>query len=158
MAASLKFVVDMNVGKLATWVRALGYDTLFENPVEDDRLVELARDEKRVLLTKDTGIMQRRPVVRGEVQALLIEGTEWRSQLRQVVRKFKLKRDKEFTRCLGCNEILVQCDPADAAPRVPTNVSSTQEEFVRCRNCGKIFWKGAHWRRMALILDAVTSG
>ena len=108
------------------------------------------------------GLRRRWPANRGMLRGLLLLARSRgcgmpRSQLRQVVRKFKLKRDKEFTRCLSCNEILVQCDHADAAPKVPTNVSSTQEEFVRCRNCGKIYWKGAHWRRMSLVLDGVTS-
>ena len=81
----MKFIVDMNVGRLAVWLRALGYDTLFINPIEDDDLIEIARREGRTILTKDTGILRRRVVTSGAVKALYVEGDDWRDQLAQVV-------------------------------------------------------------------------
>src|SRR5438270_260925 len=94
---SMKFIVDNNVGRLAGWLRALGYDTLFINPIEDGLLVEIAQREGRVILTKDTGIMRRRPVAGGRVEALLVEGDDWRRQLAQVVRVFGLETQPRFT-------------------------------------------------------------
>ena len=144
----MKFIVDNNVGRLARWLRALGYDTLFINPIDDGALVEIARREGRIVLTKDTGMLRRRAITSGEVQAVRVEGDDWRHQLSQVVRELGLASTPQFTRCLECNTILEERTRDEARPAVPPFVHETQEHFLACPSCRRHYWKGTHWHRM----------
>jgi uncharacterized protein with PIN domain len=150
-----RFLVDNNVGKLAVWLRALGYDTVFINPIEDRDLVALAQREERVILTKDTGIMRRRLITSGEVKALQIEGDNWREQLAQVVRAFGLETQPSFTRCIECNTPLESRTRDQARPHVPAYVHRTQPSFLACPTCGRHYWQGTHWQRMKKELLAL---
>ncbi|HLJ68411.1 MAG TPA: Mut7-C RNAse domain-containing protein [Chloroflexota bacterium] len=151
----MKFIADNNVGKLAVWLRALGYDTLFINPIDDARLIEIARREDRVILTRDTGIMRRRVITSGEVRALLIEGDSWRNQLIQVVHGLGMEYQPRFTRCLECNTPLETRSRDDARRHVPPFVYRTQHSFLACPGCGRYYWQGTHWQRMRRELTSV---
>ena len=153
--SSATFIVDNNVGRLAVWLRALGYDTVFINPIEDDDLVEIARREGRTILTKDTGILRRRIVTSGEVPALYVEGDAWREQLAQVVRDLGLESTPRFTRCIECNTQLEERTREEAQPHVPPYVYRTQVSFLGCPTCGRHFWKGTHWQRMKGDLERI---
>ena len=144
----MKFIVDNNVGKLATWLRALGYDTVFINPVDDGELVRIARDEDRVILTKDRGILRRRLITSRAVRALEIQGDDWRDQLQQVVRAFDLRTEPTFTRCIECNVELRDQPRGSAQAHVPPFVFRTQEHFLVCPSCNRHYWQGTHWQRM----------
>jgi uncharacterized protein with PIN domain len=149
----MKFIVDNNVGRLARWLRALGYDTLFINPIGDGELVEIARREGRIVLTKDTGIFRRRLVASGEVRAIRVEGDDWRQQLAQVVRELALETAPRFTRCLECNAPLEVRTRDEVRPYVPAFVYRTQEDFLACPVCGRHYWQGTHWQRMRRDLE-----
>jgi uncharacterized protein with PIN domain len=153
---TMKFIVDNNVGRLAVWLRALGYDALFINPIEDDDLIEIARREGRIILTKDTGILRRRIVTRGEVQALYVQGDDWRGQLAQVVRELHLDADPGFTRCIACNTPPETRTREEARSHVPPYVYRTQQDFQSCPTCGRYYWKGTHWDRMREELQRAT--
>jgi uncharacterized protein with PIN domain len=144
----MRFIVDNNVGKLAVWLRALGYDAVFINPIEDDELIEIARREGRIILTKDTGILRRRVVTSGEVQALRVYGDDWREQLGQVIRELGLERQPQFTRCIECNVPLETRSRDEARPHVPPYVHRTQRDFLACPSCGRHYWRGTHWEAM----------
>lgn len=150
--ATFKFIVDNNVGRLAGWLRALGYDTLFINPVDDGELVEIARREGRIILTKDQGIMRRRLITSGDVAAILVQGDDWREQLAQVVRELDLERDPSFTRCMECNTTLQPRTPEEARAHVPPYVYRTQQAFLTCPTCGRYYWQGTHAHRMRQML------
>ena len=152
----MRFIVDNNVGKLAVWLRALGYDTLFINPIEDRDLVETARREGRVILTKDTGILRRRLITSGEVRALQIEGDNWREQLAQVAHAFGLETQPRFTRCIECNTPLEARTRDEARRHVPAYVHRTQPAFLACPTCGRHYWQGTHWQRMRRELLAIS--
>jgi uncharacterized protein with PIN domain len=144
-----RFVVDTNVGRLARWLRMMGYDALFIHEVDDKQLVAIALDENRVLLTRDTQIMRRRVVTSGKLKVILVKGDDTREQLRQVVRKMGLNYEgKQFTRCLECNQPLVSRTKEEVRDRVPPYVFKTQTEFVECPTCHRIYWRGTHWQRM----------
>lgn len=144
----MRFIVDNNVGRLARWLRALGYDTVFINPIEDGELVAIAQREGRTILTKDTGILRRRLIASGEVPALYIEGDDWRRQLGQVVRELGLERQPRFTRCVECNTPLEERTREEARRHVPPYVYRTQPDFLYCPSCRRWYWKGTHWQRM----------
>lgn len=153
-----RFIVDTNVGKLARWLRMMGYDTLFINPIDDAGLIRIALREKRVLLTKDTQIMLRRVVTSGKLQVILIDGDDPREQLRQVARTMKLDQERQFTRCLECNEPLVHRDKEDVRDLVPPYVFQTQSQYFQCPACHRIYWRGTHWQRMKRELERLMEG
>ncbi|MBA7597054.1 hypothetical protein ES703_04049 [subsurface metagenome] len=153
-----KFIVDTNVGRLARWLRIMGYDAAFINYIDDWGLVSIGLKEKRVVLTKDTQIMMRRVVTSGKLKALLIEGDEVKDQLRQVVRTMKLDQERKFTRCLECNQPLVSKRKAEVKDLVPPYVFQTQSRYVECPSCHRIYWRGTHWQRMKRELETLMEG
>lgn len=152
-----KFIVDVNVGKLARWLRMLGYDTIFMNDIDDGALVDIGLKEERVLLTKDTQIMLRRPVTSGKVRALLTSEDDPRKQVRQVITEMKLDRNREFTLCLECNVPLVPRSKDEVQDLVPPYVFKTQSQYYQCPGCRRIYWRGTHWehmnRELAMLME-----
>ncbi len=152
----MKFIVDSNVGRLARWLRIAGFDTQFINDLDDNRLVRIALQEDRVLLTKDTQILKRRVAVTGRLKVLLIEGEEVKGQLRQVMKTFNLINEiKPFTLCLECNKPLVPRDKAEVKGLVPPYVFRTQNQYMQCTECQRIYWRGTHWERMSRELERI---
>ena len=150
-----RFIVDANVGRLARWLRIMGYDALFLPGVEDADLVRLALAEGRAILTRDRLVMRRRAIASGRVSALLIGGDRLGEQLRQVVEAYGLNASGGFSRCVECNEPLVTVERGEARGRVPDYVFATQETFVECPSCTRLYWRGTHWRNMVRELATV---
>ena len=150
-----KFIVDLNVGRLAKWLRVMGYDALFVPGIEDGELVRLAQEEGRVILTRDRYIVKRRSVTSGKPEALLIASEDLRGQLRQVVETYQLTAQGGFSRCIECNVSLVDVTREGVRERVPPFVFQTQEEFMECPSCQKLFWRGTHWHNMIQELSGV---
>jgi len=140
------------VGKLARWLRMLGYDTIFVNDIDDRTLVDIGVKEERVLLTKDTQIMLRRAVTGGKVRALLTSEDDPKKQMRQVIAQMKLDREREFTLCLECNMPLVPRSKDEVRDLVPPYVYKTQTQYHRCPVCERIYWRGTHWEHMKQVL------
>ncbi|MBI4308211.1 MAG: Mut7-C RNAse domain-containing protein [Chloroflexi bacterium] len=154
-----RFLVDVNVGRLAKWLRALGYDALFVRDIDDNALVRLALREGRVLLTRDTHILKRRVVTSGRLKALLIEEDSVWDQLRQVVAALSLESaDRAFTRCIECNQPLEPRRPAEVHGLVPPYVYQTQQDYAQCPSCRRIYWQGTHWENMRRELKRIRPG
>jgi uncharacterized protein with PIN domain len=155
----MKFIVDCNVGKLARWLRVAGFDTLFFNDIDDNRLVRMAVDEGRVLLTKDREMMKRRLITSGRLTAVLIHGEEVKEQMSQVLAALDLGAEAQpFTRCLECNEVLEPAEKESVRERVPPYVLRTQTDYMQCPGCRRVYWRGTHWDRMRRELDAMLAG
>jgi hypothetical protein len=153
-----KFIADDNVGKLARWLRMVGYDTLFISGLDDNQLIRIALKEDRTLLTRDTQIMKRRIVTIGRLKALFVEDDDPREQLRQVVRVMGLNcREKQFTRCLECNSLLLPQSKEEIRELVPPYVFKTQDQFMQCPDCHRIYWRGTHWHRMKGEIEKLVS-
>ena len=150
-----RFIVDTNAGKLARWLKMLGYDTLFINDVDDNELIAIGLNDKRVLLTKDTQIMLQRVVTSGRLKAVLIEDDNPKDQLRQVVRMIKIDQERKFTRCLECNKLLVPKSKDEVQELVPAYVLETQSQYFQCPVCQRIYWRGTHWQRMNKEMKAL---
>ncbi len=151
---SMKFIVDNNVGKLARWLRMMGYDTLFFGSGDDSRLVATALDEGRVILTRDTQIMKRGVVASGRLKAVLIKSDESERQMRQVIETLNLDcRFGLFTICLECNQPLEERSRQQVKDRVPPFVFQTQSQYMECPVCGRIYWQGTHWQAMTRKLE-----
>lgn len=159
MVGELKFIVDNNVGKLAKWLRTMGYDTLFFHGADDSELVAMARAEGRIILTRDGEIMRRRVVINGRLKAIHIESDEPEQQKQQVVETLNLNYQfKPFTICLECNQPLVARSREQVKDLVPPYVFRTQEQYVECPACHRIYWKGTHWQAMTKKLGKFMKG
>jgi hypothetical protein len=155
----MKFIVDSNVGRLARWLRIVGFDTMFINDLDDNRLVRLALSEGRVLLTKDTQILKRRVATTGRLKVILIESEEVKAQLRQVVKALNLgDKIKPFTLCLECNQPLVLSEKEDVKELVPPYIFQAQTQYMQCPACQRVYWRGTHWQRMSRELERIVSG
>ena len=143
-----RFIVDVNVGRLATWLRVMGYDTLFPSNAGDNELVGIALEEGRTIVTKDTGFIERRVVTTGRLRVVLVQHDDLRSQLYELVHSLNLNSRGRFSRCIRCNEPLVGISHESARARVPPYVYKTQKEFMGCPACQRVYWQGTHWADM----------
>jgi len=154
LIGELRFIVDHNVGKLAKWLRMMGYDSLFFNGSDDSHMVAQALAEDRVILTRDSQIMKRRVVNSGRLRAILINSEEPEWQMQQLMDTLDLKHQlRPFTLCLECNQPLVERKQEEVKERVPPYVYKTQEQYMECPACHRIYWRGTHWETMIKKLE-----
>jgi len=149
-----KFIVDCNVGKLAKWLRLMGYDTSFFNGTDDSQLVATALAEGRVILSRDTQIMERRVITSGKLKAILIQSDKPELQIRQVIDALELDSNfRPFTICLECNQVLAERNKDEVKELVPPYVFKTQSQFMQCPACHRVYWRGTHWQSMTKRLE-----
>jgi uncharacterized protein len=144
----MKFLADNMLGRLATWLRLLGYDTAYLPEADDHELARVARAEDRILLTRDVELTRRRGV-----RHLLIESEQVNAQLRQVFHTLHLSTRDAFSRCAACNIALEGVNKEPVREQVPPYVFQTQTRFLRCRRCGKVYWRGTHWARIVAQIE-----
>ncbi len=142
-----RYLADAMLGRLARWLRALGYDTAYSQG-EDGDLLRQARDEGRLLLTRDRLLARR-----AREQGLLVPQAPPLEQLRFVLTaRPPAHPPRPFSRCLLCNLPLEELDPGLVRLRVPEVVARTHSRFLRCPGCLRIYWAGSHWARMRQAL------
>jgi len=145
----LRFAADVMLGKLAKWLRVLGQDVIYGRHLSGAGLIHAARQENRIILTRD-----RRLRLRQSHDSLFVESDDFREQLRQVVSTFHLVRSRDlFRRCLICNYLLQPRAKASVKEAVPEYVFSTQEHFFWCANCHRIYWPATHHQKMLQELN-----
>ena len=148
----MKFIVDCMLGKLAKWLKILGFDAVYLNKAEDRDLLVLARREKGVLLTKDRELL----VAAVGLPTLFIESEDWQKQLAQVLDAFKLrKRARPHSRCLLCNVELKRIPRSRARNLVTPFVFERTPSFAICPSCGRVFWPGTHFDDMDLKITRI---
>ena len=143
-----RFLLDVHLGTLARRLRLLGLDVAYRNDA-DDELVTQAAGENRLLLTRDRGLLRRRALAHGAY----VRGAGTDAQLRDVLDRFRPPTDP-FSRCLLCNGRLSAVPKHDVAHLLEPGTRRTATEFARCGDCGRVFWRGAHARR----LDEIVAG
>jgi hypothetical protein len=148
----MEFLCDAMLGRLARWLRLLGYDTVYSN-ARDHELARQARAEARILLTRDSQLSERRGI-----QTLLILSDDLDDQLRQVIQAFGLTSSEIFSRCPTCNTPLRPIPRQAVRNRVPPYVFENHATFQECSGCEKVFWRGSHWQRIRHHLEAVGLG
>jgi uncharacterized protein with PIN domain len=147
-----KFIVDVQLGSLAKYMRMLGLDTCYKNNYKKDEIIKISLLEKRVILTKDKGLLKRNEVTHG----YWIRSNSPLEQISELIRRFDLKRQiKEFTRCLRCNTELIYLAKKKIEEKLPAKVREHQEEFYYCKTCDKIYWKGTHYEKMKGIIPKI---
>lgn len=149
MSEGLKFLGDINVGKLVRWLRMMGFDTGLFTGDDDSRMVTIARDEGRIILTRDTRLVERRPISSGQVRALLLRSEKPEEQMKELLGKFEISGAlNPFSLCIECNLPLVARSKDAVAGKVPPYVFMTKEIFNECPGCRRIYWRGTHWEAM----------
>ncbi len=147
-----RFAVDKMLGRLATWLRLIGQDATYGSHLSGRTLVRQARTEGRTILTRDRRLMREAltlPIV-------FIESDNFHAQLSQVIATFNLHPFTAlFTRCARCNVPVVSVPKEDVIDQVPEYVCATQERFVRCPRCRRIYWPGTHYDRVREQLQAL---
>jgi uncharacterized protein with PIN domain len=150
------FWCDAGLGGLARWLRAAGYDAAWDPQIDDGVLLQKGLKSGAIVLTNDSGVMERRLVTRKEVKALLLPpvGTI-QDQLSTVVKKFALTRREP--RCMQCGGKLEPKPKEALKERIPPKTFLWLNEFFLCSRCDKLFWRGSHWQRIGTALDAIFS-
>ena len=140
----MRFAADRMLGKLAKWLRFLGYDTTYSNDLSEDEYLAQV-NEGRILLTRNTRL--KRKVAQD--QLVFIRDNDPKVQLQEVIGRLHLRPEPKrfFTRCTLCNEVLVPTEGADVYGRVPDYVWTAHGRFSRCDRCGKLYWEGSHLER-----------
>jgi uncharacterized protein len=146
------FLADRTLGRLARWLRLLGYDTVWDAAAGATDLLARAEREDRVLLTRDTLLVERRAVHRGRVRAILVRGDTLAEQLRQLRFEEGL-HPVGLPRCLVCNSSLEELSVDAVRQRIPPYVAATQEHFAYCPVCDRVTWPATHWDDMRRRLD-----
>jgi uncharacterized protein with PIN domain len=153
----LRFITDGMLGKLTRWLRMLGHDVNYYRSADDKKLVEMAKSEKRVLLTRDRKLYQQ-AVSRG-MEAVLVEAADEAGKLADLARRFgfKLEIDFSVSRCPKCNAKIKTVSKEVVADQIPESTSIYYNDFWKCPGCGKVYWHGAHWKRIEETLEEAKS-
>ncbi len=144
------FVLDGHLGRLMGYLRMLGLDTLYRNDYSDEALAQISSTENRILLTRDRGLLKRSQVTHG----YLLITRDPKQQLLAVIQRFDLVALlKPFTRCLVCNGRLLKVNKEDIIELLEPRTILYFEKFKRCSDCGKIYWRGSHYKHMLELIE-----
>jgi uncharacterized protein with PIN domain len=146
------FVLDVHLGQLAVYLRMLGFDTLYRNDYADEELARISSQERRILLTRDRGLLKRSIVTHG----YCLRATDPRQQLGEILHRFDLRRAAApFRRCLHCNTPLQTVAKAEISHRLDAKTKKYYDHFRRCPTCDRIYWRGSHFKRMEAFVEGV---
>ena len=143
------FVVDAMLGNLAKKLRILGYDSKYFSSIEDDKLILIAKNEKRIILTKDEQLTKN--ATKQEINFVLIRGSDESEQIMQINAKLKLDRfvaDTNNSRCIFCNGNLQSVEKYRIIGKIPEGILEREEKFWMCDSCKKIYWEGTHFKKL----------
>ena len=148
-----RFVLDAHLGRLASHLRMLGLDCLYENDYEDDELVRISVDEGRILLTRDRLLLMHKVITQG----YLLRSLNSTEQLYEVVRRYDLvKWVKPFQRCMRCNHLLEPVSKQAVLHRLEPLTKKYYDDFRICPACKQVYWKGSHYERMLQLIEKVS--
>lgn len=147
-----RFILDNHLGRLAAYLRMLGFDCLYRNDFQDEELAQVASTDERILLTRDRRLLMRRVVVYG----YCLRSLDSRCQAREVLRRYRLfDRIAPFKRCLRCNTPLVPVSKEAVLDRLQPLTRLYYDEFHLCPDCGQVYWKGSHHERMLALIAQI---
>lgn len=146
-----RFLLDVHLGTLARRLRLVGVDTAYRNDLDDDTLVEIANAERRILLTRDRGLLRRRDLWLGAH----VRDQSPDDQLDDVLTRFAPPL-APWTRCTACNAPLVPTGKSDVAAVLEPGTRRTYDTFARCSSCERVYWRGAHHRHLTEIVERAT--
>lgn len=147
-----RFVVDVNLGRLARLLRVLGFDVWWSSDADDQTLADISLDQHRILLTRDRGLLKRRAITHG----LFVHSQQPEQQTLEVLRRLDLRRRvAPFTRCVRCNGTLAAVPKEQVIERLEPLTRRYYDEFSQCPKCGRTYWAGSHFERLARLVDGL---
>lgn len=147
------FVLDVHLGRLASYLRMLGYDTLYDNGYMDTEIVRLSASGGRVALTRDVELLKHGGLKLGR----WIRSTSPRDQLAELIRSFGLDTGPgRPSRCAACNGAIEPVAKEEVRSELPPNTLRYYDNFFRCAACGRIYWRGSHYARLRGLIDEIT--
>jgi len=145
-----RFVVDVNLGRLARYLRLLGFDTLYRNDYKDEDLVDISLGQGRILLTRDRSLLKHAAITHG----CFVHNTEPLRQIEEVILRLDLASSATpFRRCIRCNGLLQPVEKGEIEERLPPLTRKYYEVFWMCGDCAQIYWKGAHYGKMMELVE-----
>ncbi|HUT86759.1 MAG TPA: Mut7-C RNAse domain-containing protein [Candidatus Heimdallarchaeota archaeon] len=149
------FIADVHLRKLARYLRLLGFDTLHENDYADEEIVQIAARTGRIILTRDRMLLKNGAVTRG----YWVRSTNPIEQAREVIRRFDLRGQvKLFGHCPVCNDVIVPVGKEEVYERIPPKTALWLDEYFICTRCGKLYWRGTHYRKIVEKIDGILAG
>ncbi len=149
-----RFILDVHLGKLARYLRLLGFDTKYERDCDDATLAATSSTERRILLTRDKGLLKRSEVSRGH----WLRNTQPRLQIAEVVAAFDLYGAvRVFSRCMICNHVLETVDEDTVRDELPAGLRGRLARIARCRGCDRLYWPGSHYDKLVDLVTRVVS-
>jgi uncharacterized protein with PIN domain len=145
-----RFIADVHLGTLARHLRLAGLDTAYLPDADDAALADAADRERRILLTRDQGLLKRRSVAHG----YFIRETHPRRQFVEVLRRFGPLDLQPFSRCLRCNGVLRDVAKSEVHAKLLPRTQQYYDHFQVCSGCGRVYWRGSHWKRLKQAIDA----
>ncbi|MBZ0285603.1 MAG: Mut7-C ubiquitin/RNAse domain-containing protein [Anaerolineae bacterium] len=146
------FILDQHLGRLAAYLRMMGFDTLYRNDYHDEELAYVSHHENRILLTRDIGLLKRSLVIYG----YYVRETNRQKQLAEITRRFNLQGNVQpFKHCMKCNGLVERVAKETVEHELPEGTSQYYDEFHRCTSCNQVYWKGAHHQRMQALMNQI---
>jgi len=153
-ALELRFILDTHLGKLASYLRMMGFDTLYQNNSSDPDLAETAGRDNRILLSCDRQLLMRNRVTYG----YFVRSRNPRQQLDEINQRYNLAaQQRPFTRCMACNGELHTVTRDQVEAELMPGTLKHYDRFSRCLGCGKVYWKGSHYEKMKTLVDNINS-
>jgi uncharacterized protein with PIN domain len=150
-----RFLLDVHLGRLATYLRMLGFDTLYRNDYDDPTLADISAQQNRILLTCDRKLLMRKAITHG----YLVSSRKPRQQIHQVLERFDLfDYQSELARCLRCNGIIQTVSKQAIAAQLLPLTKQYYDEFFQCDSCNKIYWEGSHHTKIQTLVATVKAG
>lgn len=147
-----RFVLDNHLGRLAVFLRMLGFDAVYRNDFDDQALADISAADERILLTRDRRLLMRKVVKYG----CCLRSLDSHQQLLEVLRRYDLvDKIAPFRRCLRCNSLLVSVGKDEVLDQLQPLTRRYYDDFHRCPACGQVYWKGSHYEHMQATIEQI---
>ncbi len=148
------FIVDVHLGKLAKYLRFLGFDTLYKNNIEDSEIIRISLNDNRIIITRNSGILKNTAVTHG----YFVRSQNPKEQIAEVIRRFSLESlINPFTRCSDCNGKIIEITKDSVISKLKPQTKKYYSNFYQCAICRKVYWKGTHYKRLNDFINSLLS-
>ena len=145
-----RFIIDANLGRLARYLRLLGFDTLYRNNYHDQEIAHIAQRDRRIVLTRDRALLQHKLITHG----YFVRSDKPREQVKEILARLDLyDQARPFTRCMRCNGEMEDVEKHAVDHQLQPRTRQYYDRFRRCTACGQAYWKGSHFEKMERLCE-----